>query len=103
MIIYSTCIFFIYLLFIFGCPGSRCCIWAFSSCGKRGLFFIEVCGLLIVMVSSCCGPQASAIVVHGLSARQHVESSGPEMEPMLLCIGRGWGVFVTSGPPGESL
>ena len=50
--------------------GLCCCVWAFSSCGKRGLFFIEVCGLLIVMASSCCGPQASAIVVHALSARQ---------------------------------
>ena len=45
---------FIYLfiyLFIFGCVGSHCCAWASSSCGERGLLFIVVCGLLIVVAS----------------------------------------------------
>ena len=31
--------------------GLRCCVWAFSSCGERGLLFVAVCGLLIVVVS----------------------------------------------------
>ena len=31
--------------------GLRCCVWAFSSCGERGLLFIAVRGLLIVVVS----------------------------------------------------
>ena len=35
-----------------------CCMWAFSSCGERGLLFIAVCGLLIAV--------ASLVVEHGL-------------------------------------
>ena len=29
--------------------GLRCCVRAFSSCGERGLLFVVVCGLLIVV------------------------------------------------------
>ena len=38
--------------------GLRCCTWAFSSCGKQGLLFIVVHGLLIAV--------ASVIAEHGL-------------------------------------
>ena len=38
--------------------GLRCCAWAFSSCGERGLLFIAVRGLLILV--------ASLIVEHGV-------------------------------------
>ena len=31
--------------------GLRCCAQAFSSCGERGLFFVAVHGLLIVVAS----------------------------------------------------
>ena len=31
--------------------GLRCCAWAFSSCGNRGILFVAVHGLLIVVVS----------------------------------------------------
>ena len=31
--------------------GLRCCAWAFSSCGERGLLFVVVCGLLLSVVS----------------------------------------------------
>ena len=31
--------------------GLRCCTWAFSSCGKRGLLFVAVRGLLIAVAS----------------------------------------------------
>ena len=48
---------FIYL-FIFGCIGLCCCTWAFSSCGERGLLFVEVRLLLIAV--------ASLAVEHGL-------------------------------------
>ena len=46
--------FLIYLfinLFIFGCTGSYCCTQAFSSCGERGLLFVAVRRLLIVVAS----------------------------------------------------
>ena len=39
---------FIYVLAAFGL---RCCTWAFSSCGERGLLFIAVQGLLIAVAS----------------------------------------------------
>ena len=35
-----------------------CCMRAFSSCSERGLLFLAVCGLLIVV--------ASLVVEHGL-------------------------------------
>ena len=41
--------------------GLRCRVWAFSSCGERGLLFVAVHGLLIVV--------ASLVADHGLQAR----------------------------------
>ena len=38
--------------------GLCCCSWAFSSCGERGLLFVAVHGLLIVV--------ASLVAEHGL-------------------------------------
>ena len=31
--------------------GLRCCAWAVSSCSEQGPLFVEVCGLLIALVS----------------------------------------------------
>ena len=38
--------------------GLRCCVWALTSCGERGLLFVSVHGLLIVV--------ASLVAEHGL-------------------------------------
>ena len=38
--------------------GLCCCVWAFSSCGERGLLFVVVRGLLIAV--------ASLVAEHGL-------------------------------------
>ena len=38
--------------------GLRCCAWASSSCGERGLLFVAVRGLLIAV--------ASLVAEHGL-------------------------------------
>ena len=43
--------FIYFYLFIFGCVGSSLCVRAFSSCGKQGLLFIAVHGLLIAVAS----------------------------------------------------
>ena len=57
-------IFFFFKMYLFvffkflAVLGLRCCAQAFSSCGKRGLLFVAVCGLLIVV--------ASLIAEHGL-------------------------------------
>ena len=49
--------YFIYL-FILTALGLHCCTQAFSSCGERGLLFLTVCRLLIVV--------ASLVAEHGL-------------------------------------
>ena len=53
--------------------GLRCCVQAFSSCSERGLLFLVVHGLLIVVACFCCGARAlgarsSLAVAHGLSS-----------------------------------
>ena len=40
---------FIYLFL--AALGLCCCVWAFSSCGERGLLFVVVHGLLIAVAS----------------------------------------------------
>ena len=42
--------------------GLGCCAWAFSGCGKRGLLFVAVRGLLMAV--------ASLVAEHGLQARR---------------------------------
>ena len=44
---------FIYLfVYIFMATlGLRCCVWAFSSCGERGVLLVAVCRLLIAVAS----------------------------------------------------
>ena len=56
---YNKVYLFIYLFL--AALGLCCCTRAFSSCGKRALLFIVVCGLLIVV--------ASLVVEYGLSVR----------------------------------
>ena len=64
MIVY-TCLniyIYIYLINLFlAAWGLRCCVRAFSSCSERGLLFVVVHGLLIVV--------ASLVAEHGLQAR----------------------------------
>ena len=44
--------FFFFLIYLFlAALGLCCCVWAFSSCGERGLLFVAVCGLLIAVAS----------------------------------------------------
>ena len=53
--------FFLINLFIYlflAALGLHCCVRAFSSCGERGLLFVAVRGLLIVV--------ASLVAEHGL-------------------------------------
>ena len=50
--------FSFFLSFFLAVLGLHCCVRAFSRCGKRGLLFIAVHGLLIAM--------ASLVAEHGL-------------------------------------
>ena len=56
-IIYKNIIYIQFLATL----GLRCCAWAFSTCGERGLLFVAVHGLLIAV--------ASVVSEHGLQAR----------------------------------
>ena len=85
-----SCLLFLYIIFLFLCfliylsifyylaaLGLRCCTRAFSSCGERGLLFIEVHGLLIAVAStgsrrvgfSSCGTQAQQLWLLGSRAQ----------------------------------
>ena len=57
-ICYTFWVISLSLFFFLAVLGLRCCARAFSSCGERGLLFVEVCGLLIVV--------ASLVAEHGL-------------------------------------
>ena len=64
---------FIYLfIYLFlAALGIRCCAWAFSSCGKWGLIFVVVRGLLIAVASLVAEHR---LQVHGLQQLWHVGS-----------------------------
>ena len=47
-----------FFFFFLAALGLRCCAWAFSNCGERGLLFVAVCELLIAV--------ASLVAEHGL-------------------------------------
>ena len=40
-----------FFFFFLAALGLRCCTWGFSSCGERGLLFVAVCSLLIMVAS----------------------------------------------------
>ena len=74
-------LFFVVILYFFLAALSlHWCTRAFSSCSKRGLLFVVVRGLLIVVASLVCraqalGAQAQSFWSSGLVAPWHVESS----------------------------
>ena len=51
-------LFYLFIYLFLAALGLRCCAWAFSSCGERGLLFFVVGRLLIVV--------ASLVAEHGL-------------------------------------
>ena len=102
--------------------GLLCCARAFSSCSKRGLLFILVCGLLIAVTSRCrawaLGARASVVVAHGLSScgswalerrlsscgtrasllRGMWDLPGPGLQPMFPALADS---FLTTEPSGK--
>ena len=97
---------FIYLfIYYLATLGLHCYVRAFSSCGERGLLFVAVRGLLIVVASLCCrawalGAQAQQLWLvgsraqvqqlwcMGLVAPRHVGSSWTRARTRVPCIGR---------------
>ena len=47
---------FLFIYLFWAALGLRCCAQALFSCGKRGLLFVAVCGLLIVVASLVAEP-----------------------------------------------
>ena len=87
--------------------GLHCCARAFSSCGEWGLLFVAVRGLLIAVVSLCCGARAlgataSVVVAHGVSCSVACgmwDLPGPGLKPVSPALAGG---FLTTVPPGKS-
>ena len=92
---------FIFIYLFLAALGLRCWAWAFSSCGERGLLFVSVRGLLIVVASlfvdhgfqaragfSSCGEWAQQLWYKGLVAPRHVGSSWTRDLTCVPCIGR---------------
>ena len=52
------CFCFLFVFLFMAVLGLRCCAWAFSNCGERGLLFVVVHRLLIAV--------ASLVAEHGL-------------------------------------
>ena len=60
---------YIYItVFFLAVLGLHCCTWAFSSCGKQGLLFVAVHGLLIVVAPLARGLRVS-LPVQGTPVR----------------------------------
>ena len=95
--------------------GLRCCAQAFSSCGKPGLLFIAVRGLLIAVASlvwsmgsrhagfSSCGSWALECRLSSCGTQAELlrgmwDLPGAGIEPVCLVLARG---FLTTAPPGK--
>ena len=100
---HTICLFFFKL--ILAVLGLRCCAQAFSSCGKRGPLFLQVCGLLTAVASLAVehglqarrlqqlwlagsGAQAQYLWRMGFVAPWHVGSSRTRARTCVPCIGR---------------
>ena len=96
---------FIYYLFILAALGLCCCLRALSSCCERGLLFVVVSRLLIVVASLVAEhglqarglqqlwhagsrAQAQQLWRTGLVAPRHVGSSQTRARTRVPCIGR---------------
>jgi len=94
----------LFILFLVA-RGLCCCARALSSLGKQGLLFIEVLGLLLAGVSSCCRSQAlerwlSSCGTSGSLSQGVRYLPGPGIESMSPALA---GRFFTTEPPGKPL
>ena len=117
VLFFNKCIYLFMAAF-----GLHCYMRAFSSCGERGLPFLAVHRLLIVVASRCraqaWGARASVVVAFGLSScgsqalERRLSSCGaqtqllrgmwdlprPGLEPVSPALAGG---FLTTAPPGK--
>ena len=93
---------FIYLFMV--TLSLHCVMQTFSSCSNRGLLFVVVRGLFVVVASRCeaqaPGAQTSVAVVHGLGCSEALWNlSRLGIEPMSPALAGG---FLSTVPPGKS-
>ena len=93
---------FLYLLL--AALSLHCCIWAFSTCSKRGYSLVAVHRPLTVVASLFVEHglpvQVSVVVAHGLRLPCGMWSlPRPRIEPRSSALA---GRFLTPGPPGRS-
>ena len=69
--------------------GLCCCARAFSSCGERGLIFIVVCGLLIVVASLVGGARALGVQTSVVVACELSSCGSLALERRLSSCGHG--------------
>lgn len=82
-------------------PGPRCCLWAFSSCGKQGLLFVAAHRLPTAVAFSRCQAQS---IKHRLSTcgagtqllQGMWDLPGPGIEPLSPALAIR---FLTTRPP----
>ena len=98
---------YLFLSFFLAALGLRCCAWAFSSCGERGLLFVAVrgssqCGGFSYCGARALGTRASVVAAPGSSAQAQRlwDLPGPGLEPMSPALA---GRLLTTAPPGKSL
>ena len=90
----------------------HCCVWAFSSCGKRELLlccgsWASHCGGFSCCRARALGLRASVVVAHRLSScstwtqllRGMWDLPAPGIEPVSPALAGG---FLTTAPPGKS-
>ena len=87
----------IFSLFILGCPGSFCCVLAFSSCSELGCSLVVLQGPWLLLLRaqalggaglSSCSTWAQELWYTGLVALWHAESSWTRDQTRVPCIGR---------------
>ena len=73
------------------------CVWAFSSCSEWGLLYgawTSHCGGFSCFTSSRC--RDAGVVVHGLGAPWHVESSQTRDQTHVPCTGKQILIYCTT-------
>ena len=67
---FNNLFYYLFIYLFLAALGLRCCVWAFSSCGERGLLFVVVHGLLLqwllLMQSTSSRHVGSVVVACGL-------------------------------------
>ena len=103
MVLWRFGVFHLFIYLLLAVLGLRCCARAFSSCGEQGLLFRAVCGLLIAVVSLCCGARALGawalvVVARGLSScgMQALERRLSSCRHRLSCL-EACGIFLDQG------